>query len=60
MFLGWSSTKFLFFVPVGYLTWLPGPIICSQAYYQILFGADTTLNKILSSADTKLKPPNPF
>jgi hypothetical protein len=24
MFLGWSSTKFLFFVPVGYSTWLPG------------------------------------
>jgi hypothetical protein len=30
MFLGWSSTKFLFFVPVGYSTWLPGPIICSD------------------------------
>ena len=29
MFLGWSSTKLLFFVPVGYSTWLPGPIICS-------------------------------
>jgi hypothetical protein len=29
MFLGWSSTKFLFLVPVGYSTWLPGPIICS-------------------------------
>ena len=28
--LGWSSTKFLFFVPVGYSTWLPGPIICSD------------------------------
>jgi hypothetical protein len=28
MFLGWSSTNFLFFVPVGYSTWLPGPIIC--------------------------------
>ena len=27
MFLGWSSTKLLFFVPVGYSTWLPGPII---------------------------------
>ena len=26
MFLGW----FLFFVPVGYSTWLPGPIICSN------------------------------
>jgi hypothetical protein len=22
MFLGWSSTKLLFFVPVGYSTWL--------------------------------------
>ena len=30
MFLGWSSTKFLFFVPVGYSTWLPGPIIRSD------------------------------
>jgi hypothetical protein len=30
MFLGWSSKKFLFFVPVGYSTWLPGPIICSD------------------------------
>ena len=30
MFLGWSSTKFLFFVPVGYSTWLPGSIICSH------------------------------
>ena len=30
MFLGWSSTKFLFFVPVGYSTWLPWPIICSD------------------------------
>ena len=30
MFLGWSSTKCLFFVPVGYSTWLPGPIICSD------------------------------
>ena len=29
-FLGWSSTKFLFFVPVGYSTWLPVPIICSD------------------------------
>jgi hypothetical protein len=30
MFLGWSSTKLLFFVPVGHSTWLPGPIICSD------------------------------
>ena len=30
MFLRWSSTKFLFFVPVGYSTWLPGPMICSD------------------------------
>ena len=30
MFLGWSSTKLLFFVPVVYSTWLPGPIICSD------------------------------
>ena len=30
MFLGWSSTKFLFFVPVRYSTWLPGPLICSD------------------------------
>jgi hypothetical protein len=30
MFLGWSSTKYLFFLPVGYSTWLPGPIICSD------------------------------
>jgi hypothetical protein len=30
MFLGWSSTKLLFFVPVGYSKWLPGPIICSD------------------------------
>ena len=30
MFLGWSSTKLLFFVPVGYSTWLPGPVICSD------------------------------
>ena len=30
MFLGWSSTKFLFFVPVRYSTWLPVPIICSD------------------------------
>jgi hypothetical protein len=28
MFLGWSSTNLLFFVPVGYSIWLPGPIIC--------------------------------
>jgi hypothetical protein len=30
MFLGWSSTKLLFFVPFGYSIWLPGPIICSD------------------------------
>jgi hypothetical protein len=30
IFLGWSSTKFLFYVPVGYSTWLPGLIICSD------------------------------
>ena len=30
MFLGWSSTKFLFCVPVGYSTWLLGPILCSD------------------------------
>ena len=30
MFLGWSATKFLFFVPVGYSTWLPRPTICSD------------------------------
>ena len=30
MFLRWSSTKLLFFVPVGYSIWLPGPIICSD------------------------------
>jgi hypothetical protein len=30
MFLGWSSTTFLFFVPVGYSTWLLGPILCSD------------------------------
>jgi hypothetical protein len=30
MFLGWSSTKLLFFVPVGYSIRLPGPIICSD------------------------------
>jgi hypothetical protein len=30
MFFGWSSTKLLFFVPVGYSIWLPGPIICSD------------------------------
>ena len=30
MLLGWSSTKLLFFVPVGYTIWLPGPIICSD------------------------------
>jgi hypothetical protein len=30
MFLGWSSTQFLFFVLVGYSTWLPGSIICSD------------------------------
>jgi hypothetical protein len=30
MFLGWSSTKLLFFIPVGYSIWLPGPIICSD------------------------------
>jgi hypothetical protein len=28
MFLGLFSAKFVFFVPVGYSTWLPGPIIC--------------------------------
>ena len=30
MLLGWSSTKLLFFIPVGYSIWLPGPIICSD------------------------------
>ena len=30
MFLGWSSTTLLFFVPVGYSIWLPRPIICSD------------------------------
>ena len=30
MLLGWSSTKLLFFVPVGYSIWLPRPIICSD------------------------------
>ena len=30
MFLGWSSIKLLFFVPVGYSIWLPRPIICSD------------------------------
>jgi hypothetical protein len=39
MFLGWSSTKLLFFVPVGYSTWLPGPIISGElkkCFIQIL------------------------
>jgi hypothetical protein len=31
MFLGWSSTKLLFFVPVGYSIWLPGPIFNNNA-----------------------------
>jgi hypothetical protein len=30
MFLGWSCTKLLFFVPVGYSIWLPRPLICSD------------------------------
>jgi hypothetical protein len=30
MFLGWSSTKLLFFVLDGYSIWLPGPIMCSD------------------------------
>ena len=30
LFLGWSSTKLLFFVPVRYSIWLPRPIICSD------------------------------
>jgi hypothetical protein len=30
MFLGWSSTKLLFFVLVGYSILLPGPIMCSD------------------------------
>jgi hypothetical protein len=30
MFLGWSSIKLLFFVPVEYSIWLLGPIICSD------------------------------
>ena len=30
VFLGWSSTKLLFFVSVGYSTWLLGLIICSD------------------------------
>ena len=30
MFLGWSCTKLLFFVLVGYSIWLPGPIMCSD------------------------------
>ena len=30
MFLGWPSTKLLFFVLVGYSIWLPGPIMCSD------------------------------
>jgi hypothetical protein len=30
MLLGWSSTKLLFFVLVGYSTWLPEPMICSD------------------------------
>ena len=30
MFHGWSSTKLLFFVPVGYSILLPWPIICSD------------------------------
>jgi hypothetical protein len=37
MFLGWSATNFLFFVPVGYSTWLPGPIICSD-WLHVQFG----------------------
>ena len=37
MFLGWSSTTLLFFVPVEYSIWLPGPIIChSQKSWVIL------------------------
>ena len=30
MFLGWSSTKFVFFVPIGIKTWPPGPIMRSD------------------------------
>ena len=30
MFLGWPSTKLLFFVPDRYSIWLPRPIICSD------------------------------
>ena len=37
MFLGWSSTKLLFFVPVGYSIWLPRPIICSDCPWKVLY-----------------------
>jgi hypothetical protein len=33
MFLGWSSTKLLFFVPVGYSIWLPRPIILTACSF---------------------------
>jgi hypothetical protein len=50
MFLGWFSTKFLFFVPVGYSTWLPGPIICSdwlkfqRSSYRNIFKGHNSVN----------------
>jgi hypothetical protein len=45
MFLGWSSTKLLFFVPVGYSIWLPGPIICSE--FTWTFGPGELIKPIL-------------
>ena len=60
MFLGWSSTKVLFFVPVGYSTLLPGPIICSdwlkfqRSSYQIsVFYADRK-SKMAATAGHRL------
>jgi hypothetical protein len=36
MFLGWFSTKFLSFVPVGYSTWLPDTFAHFNNIYQII------------------------
>ena len=45
MFLGWPSAKFLFFVPVGYSTWLSGPIICWLAEISKIFSETNELTE---------------
>jgi hypothetical protein len=53
IFLGWSSTKLLFFVLVGYSIWLPGPIMCSDwLKFQLIIATGPCITNQLRDVNT--------